>query len=146
MTGANGLSRASGWKGVKRKLIKSMPYYLLILLPLAYMLVFRYYPMLGAQIAFKDYKVRLGIWASPWAGWKHFETFFKSANSWMIIKNTLVISLYSLLASFPIPILLAICLNEGDVHVGNVSLDSFESRHRTARLSIFIGDGAHRES
>ena len=41
-------------------------------------------------------------------------------------------------------LVLAICLNEGDVHVGNVSLDSFESRHRTARLSIFIGDGAHR--
>ncbi len=115
MTGASSLSRTSGWKGIKRKLIKSMPYYLLILLPLAYLLVFRYYPMLGAQIAFKDYKVRLGIWASPWAGWKHFETFFKSANSWLIIKNTLVISLYSLLASFPIPIILAICLNESNV-------------------------------
>ena len=67
MTGASSLSRTIGWKGIKRKLIKSMPYYLLILLPLSYMLVFRYYPMLGAQIAFKDYKVRLGIWASPWA-------------------------------------------------------------------------------
>ncbi len=115
MTGVNGLARQNRWKTVRKKLIKSMPYYLLILLPLAFMLVFRYYPMLGAQIAFKNYKVRLGIWASPWAGMTHFETFFNSANSWMIIKNTLLISLYSLLASFPIPILLAICLNESNV-------------------------------
>lgn len=115
MTGVRGLNRSVKWKAVKKKLAKSLPYYLLVLLPLAYMLVFRYYPMLGAQIAFKDYKVRLGIWASPWAGMKHFETFFKSANSWLIIRNTLVISVYSLLASFPIPILLAICLNESGV-------------------------------
>ena len=64
------------WKGIKKKLIKSMPYYFLILLPLTYMLIFKYYPMLGAQIAFKDYKVRLGIWGSHWAGFKHFATFF----------------------------------------------------------------------
>jgi putative aldouronate transport system permease protein len=115
MTGVNSLKRGGGWESVRKKLVKSLPYYVLILLPLAYMLVFRYYPMLGAQIAFKDYKVRLGIWASPWAGMKHFETFFKSANSWLIIKNTLVISLYSLLASFPIPIILAVCLNESNV-------------------------------
>jgi putative aldouronate transport system permease protein len=115
MTGVSNLSQGGGWKRVKKKLIKSMPYYLLILLPLTYMLVFRYYPMLGAQIAFKDYKVRLGIWGSHWVGFKHFETFFKSANSWLIIKNTLIISLYSLIASFPIPIILAICLNESNV-------------------------------
>ena len=115
MTGVNSLKRGGGWESVRKKLIKSLPYYALILLPLAYMLVFRYYPMLGAQIAFKDYKVRLGIWASPWVGMKHFATFFKSANSWLIIKNTLVISLYSLLASFPIPIILAVCLNESNV-------------------------------
>jgi len=115
MTGVNSLKRGGGWESVRKKLVKSLPYYALILLPLAYMLVFRYYPMLGAQIAFKDYKVRLGIWASPWVGMKHFNTFFKSANSWLIIKNTLVISLYSLLASFPIPIILAVCLNESNV-------------------------------
>ena len=115
MTGVNSLKRGGGWESVRKKLVKSLPYYALILLPLAYMLVFRYYPMLGAQIAFKDYKVRLGIWASPWVGMKHFATFFKSANSWLIIKNTLVISLYSLLASFPIPIILAVCLNESNV-------------------------------
>lgn len=115
MTGVRGLKRSGGWKTARKKLVKSLPYYLLILLPLVFMLVFRYYPMLGAQIAFKDYKVRLGIWGSPWAGMKHFETFFRSANSWLIIKNTLVISVYSLLASFPIPILLAICLNESNI-------------------------------
>lgn len=57
----------------KKRIRKSLPYYVLILLPLVYLLVFRYYPMLGIQIAFRDFKVRGGIWNSPWVGMKHFE-------------------------------------------------------------------------
>ncbi len=97
---------------VRRRIRKSMPYYALILLPLIYLLVFRYYPMLGIQIAFKDFKVRGGIWGSPWVGWEHFQTFFGSTTAGTIIKNTFLLSLYYLFASFPIPIVLAICLNE----------------------------------
>lgn len=97
---------------VRRRIRKSMPYYVLILLPLIYLLVFRYYPMLGIQIAFKDFKVRGGIWGSPWVGWEHFQTFFGSTTAGTIIKNTFLLSLYYLFASFPIPIVLAICLNE----------------------------------
>lgn len=97
---------------VGKRIRKSLPYYALILLPLIYLLVFKYYPMLGVQIAFKDFKVRGGIWGSPWVGWKHFQTFFQSSTAGTIIKNTFLLSLYYLIASFPIPIVLAICLNE----------------------------------
>ena len=97
---------------VGRRIRKSLPYYVLILPPLIYLLVFRYYPMLGIQIAFKDFKVRGGIWGSPWVGLKHFQLFFSSATAGTIIKNTFILSVYSLVANFPIPIILAICLNE----------------------------------
>ena len=103
---------ASSWSYRKKRIRKSLPYYVLIILPLAYLLVFRYYPMLGIQIAFRDFKVRGGIWNSPWAGLKHFQLFFSSSASGQIIRNTFVLSLYSLFAGFPIPIVLAICLNE----------------------------------
>lgn len=86
--------------------------YLLVLLPLAYLIIFKYVPMYGAQIAFRDFSPVKGILGSDWAGFKHFRTFFESPNFWMLIKNTLVISLYSLLVGFPAPILLALALNE----------------------------------
>ena len=101
-----------GWEVRRKKIVKSLPYYVLILLPLIYLLLFKYYPMLGAQIAFKDYKVRLGIWGSPWIGFEHFVDFFTSGKSWTIILNTLILSVYYLIASFPLAIVLAVCLNE----------------------------------
>lgn len=108
---SGGLSRK---EQIIRKIRRSIPYYILMILPMAYLLMFRYYPMLGIQIAFKDLKVRLGIWGSPWTTpiFKHFQTFFNSATSSQIILNTLYLSLYQLLVSFPFPILLAIFMNE----------------------------------
>lgn len=105
-------SRALGVIPVRKRLRKSIPYFILIALPLIFLLVFKYYPMLGAQIALKDYKVRLGIWDSPWVGLKHFAVFFQSTKVLTIVLNTLYISFYYLIASFPLPILLAVCLNE----------------------------------
>nr|WP_239565981.1 ABC transporter permease subunit [Paenibacillus sacheonensis] len=86
--------------------------YLLVLLPIAYLVIFKYIPMYGAQIAFRDFSPVRGITGSDWAGMKHFTTFFQSPNFWMLIKNTLVISIYSLIIGFPAPILLALALNE----------------------------------
>lgn len=86
--------------------------YLLVLPPVLYLLIFKYIPMVGVQIAFKDFSVVKGIWGSPWVGLKHFEAFFNSPNFWLLIKNTIGISFYSLIAGFPIPILLALALNE----------------------------------
>jgi multiple sugar transport system permease protein/putative aldouronate transport system permease protein len=90
---------------------RSYQLYLLSLLPLVYLVVFRYVPMLGAQIAFKDYNIVKGIWGSPWVGFEHFSRFISSYLFVRILKNTLVISLYSLVAGFPIPIILALSLN-----------------------------------
>ena len=85
---------------------------LILLAPsLVYLIIFQYGPMWGAQIAFKDYSAGLGIWGSPWAGFKHFRQFFASYYFAVILKNTLAISFYQLAAGFPLPILLAIMLN-----------------------------------
>ena len=68
--------------------------------------------MYGVQIAFKDFKVRQGIWGSKWVGMKHFENFWGTYSFKRLITNTLTLSVYSLVAGFPIPILLALMLNE----------------------------------
>ena len=93
--------------------------YLLVLPGVAFLLLFRYWPMLGIQIAFKDFKPIKGIWRSPWAAergqinvFKHFIRFLNSAYSLRIIGNTLAVSVYSLLAEFPCCILLALMMNE----------------------------------
>lgn len=86
--------------------------YLLVLLPVLYLLVFKYIPMIGVQIAFKDFNVIKGIWGSQFVGLKHFHEFFASPNFWLLIKNTIGISFYSLIAGFPVPIVLALALNE----------------------------------
>lgn len=67
--------------------------------------------MYGAQIAFKRYVAAVGIWGSPWVGFDHFRRFFNSYEFWIILKNTLGLSLYDLIAGTPLPILLALCLN-----------------------------------
>ncbi|MFD0868084.1 sn-glycerol-3-phosphate transport system permease protein ugpA [Chlamydia abortus] len=86
--------------------------YLLITPVLIYFIIFHYLPIYGVQIAFKDFIATKGIWGSPWVGFKHFERFFDSYFFWRLIKNTLGISLYELLVGFPVPILLALMINE----------------------------------
>ena len=91
---------------------KNYELYIFILPALLYFLIFHYGPMYGIQIAFKDYIATKGIWGSPWAGMKYLNYFFDSYHFWTLIKNTLGLAVYSLLAGFPIPILLALSLNE----------------------------------
>lgn len=86
--------------------------YLMMLPVLAYYIIFHYIPMYGALIAFKDYSPMKGILGSDWVGLKHFHDFFSSYYFTRILKNTLVISLYSLIFEFPAPILLALLINE----------------------------------
>ena len=83
--------------------------YLLALIPFTYLLIFRYWPMYGVQIAFKDYRVQSGIEGSKWVGLKHILRYFNSPMFWPTIRNTLFINIYGLLC-FPLPILLAIML------------------------------------
>lgn len=86
--------------------------YLLLLPCLCFFLIFRYYPMYGVQIAFKDFNGALGFSGSKWVGLKHFINFFNSYYFSTVIINTVLISLYTLIASFPMPIVLALMLNE----------------------------------
>lgn len=86
--------------------------YLLVIPPLLFFIIFKYYPMINAVLAFKDYNVIKGIWGSPWVGLKYFRLFFENPIFWTLIKNTLLLSFYQLAAGFPIPILLALMLNE----------------------------------
>lgn len=85
--------------------------YAFLLIPLIYIIIFAYVPMVGAQIAFRDYDFTLGIWGSEWVGWKNFERFFRYHDFWKILWNTLSVSLYSLIAGFPLPIILALILH-----------------------------------
>ncbi|MZQ86970.1 ABC transporter permease subunit [Paenibacillus sp. 5J-6] len=95
-----------------RMVKKNWQLYLIILPSLLYLLIFKYVPMAGVQIAFKNYVVTKGIWGSDWIGFKHFIDFFRLPIFWRIIKNTALLSLYSLVVGFPAPIILALALNE----------------------------------
>lgn len=93
------------------ELKKNWALYLMILPVIAYYIIFAYMPMSGVTLAFKDFKVKQGIFGSPWAGLKHFQRFFGGYNFGLLVRNTIGISLYSLLVGFPIPILFALLLN-----------------------------------
>ncbi len=88
--------------------------YLLILLPVVYIIVFNYIPMYGAQIAFKKFNAAKGIWGSPWVGLENFERFISAYQFERLIRNTLEISIYSFIAGFPIPVILALALNSSN--------------------------------
>ncbi|MBM7567053.1 putative aldouronate transport system permease protein [Paenibacillus sacheonensis] len=95
-----------------RSFKKHWQLYIIVTPPLLYFFIFKYYPMLNAVLAFKDYNVIKGIWGSPWVGMRNFKLFFNNPIFWDLIKNTVYLSGYLLLAGFPIPILLALMLNE----------------------------------
>lgn len=101
----------SGLGNALKKARKCRELYVLMLLPFLYLIVFKYLPMYGAQIAFKDFSVSKGIWDSDWVGLKHFNRFIHSYDFLRILKNTLVVSFYNLAVGFPFPIMLALCLN-----------------------------------
>lgn len=98
----------------KKNKIKSSnwQFWLIIALPVIYAFVFAYIPMGGIIIAFKDYSIRRGILGSDWVGLKYFKQFLTSTNSVLVIKNTIILGVYTFLVNFPIPILLAIGINE----------------------------------
>lgn len=98
--------------GAMRYLKEYWPIYALLLPGLIMTILFCYVPMYGIQIAFKDYSVRYGIWGSQWVGLKHFIRFINLPAFWNLIQNTLLINLYSLLWGFPVPIILALMINE----------------------------------
>ncbi|MGE7928773.1 ABC transporter permease [Lysinibacillus xylanilyticus] len=100
------------WIEWKKSIRKNWELYLLLAPVILYFLIFHYYPLYGLQIAFKDFIATKGITGSPWVGFKHFERFFDSYYFWRLIKNTIGIGVFTLLVSFPVPIIIALLLNE----------------------------------
>ncbi|TBL71166.1 ABC transporter permease [Paenibacillus thalictri] len=86
--------------------------YLILLPGVLYFIIFKYVPMLGLAMAFQDYKPYLGFAGSPWVGLKHFERFFTEPQFWMLFRNTIVLAVYNIVFFFPLPIVLALMLNE----------------------------------
>ena len=105
------VNRTPRWKNTVRLMKRNWVLYLLLLPALIYIGTFNYAPMYGIQIAFRNFNFADGITGSPWAGWKWFKFFFNSAKCWPLIRNTLIISFYSVLAGFPVPIILALMLH-----------------------------------
>jgi len=85
--------------------------YLFLLIPVIYIIIFAYVPMAGISIAFKKFSPAVGFWKSPWVGFAQFEKFFKSYQFVRVVSNTLILSLYSIAATFPIPIIFALMMN-----------------------------------
>ena len=98
-----------------KRLIKSYKQHwqllVFLIIPVAYILIFAYWPMFGLQIAFKKFNIVKGIAGSPWVGLKNFIKFFNAYQFEQVITNTLALSLYALMAAFPFPIIFALVLN-----------------------------------
>ena len=99
-------------RGLGQRIWAARELYLLLLLPLAWYILFRYTPLYGVQIAFRDYRTSRGFWGSAWVGMRHFNRFFNSFYFDRVVGNTLIINFASLIIGFPIPILFALLLNE----------------------------------
>lgn len=99
------------WKRIKKEFKHNWIMYLMMLPVLIYFVIYEYGPMYGIIVAFKDYNAKEGILGSPWVGFKNFSRLFKSYNFGMMLKNTLGISLYSLIVGFPLPIVFALMLH-----------------------------------
>lgn len=97
---------------LRRKLYRNRQLYALFALPVVYFLVFKFWPIYGMQIAFRNFRVRKGIWGSDWVGLKYFQQFLNERTFWELIRNTLVLGLEQIVFVFPIPIAFALLLNE----------------------------------
>ena len=97
---------------MKKRIKANWQMYLLLLIPVVITFIYKYIPMYGIQIAFRDFKASRGITGSEWVGLQWFEKFFTSPNCLRMIKNTFLLSAFTLLWSFPIPIIVSLCLNQ----------------------------------
>ena len=101
----------TGEKPIGKRIGQYWQLYLMLLIPVVLTVIYKYIPMYGIQIAFRDYKASRGMFGSEWVGLQWFERFFSSPNCVRMIKNTVILSLYGLLWSLPIPVILALMIN-----------------------------------
>ena len=110
--GKKTFAQPQGLERIVDHLKREWQIYVMLLPMIIWLMLFLYKPMYGLQIAFKDYSIFRGIAASPWVGLEHFETLFGSEQFLRALRNTFVISFYTLVIGFPVPILLALMFNE----------------------------------
>jgi putative aldouronate transport system permease protein len=92
-------------------ILKNRYLYLMLVPGIAFYVLFKYLPMAGIVIAFKEYSVFKGVWGSPWVGFQNFSEIFRMRDFWTVLRNTLLISIYKTVFGFPAPIVLALLLN-----------------------------------
>lgn len=106
------MSSATRSSTMMGRLVRNRWLYFMVFPGLLYFLIFKYWPMYGIFIAFKDYQPFLGFWDSPFVGLKHFERLFSDSNFLVLFRNTLILATYNILFFFPLPIVIALMLNE----------------------------------
>lgn len=99
-------------KGLFYYIKNDLMLYLMLLIPVAYIVTFKYAPMYGIQIAFKDYNIFQGVSMSPWNNFETFKQIFSSPQFFQVVRNTLMLNGLDLLVGFPAPIIMAILINE----------------------------------
>ena len=107
-----GATNTKGSRLSRGTLKRNISLYIMLIIPFAYFGLFKYAPIYGISAAFKDYNIFLGLKDSPWVGLKHFRRVFSSPSFFIALKNTIILNLGDLLFTFPVPIVLAILLNE----------------------------------
>lgn len=95
-----------------KEIVRYKYIYLLILPGIMFFIIFHYFPMYGIQLAFKDFKIGKSIWESPWVGLEKFQMIFRNREFWRAFRNTLVLSFLKIVFAFPVPIILAMLINE----------------------------------
>lgn len=108
----NKSNRSTTMKISRQNFIKYKYLYIMLLPGVLYIIIFHYVPMFGLVISFEDYKIFKGISGSPWVGLGNFQTLFSSAKFYLVMRNTFLISIYKIVIGFPMPILVAILINE----------------------------------
>jgi putative aldouronate transport system permease protein len=126
-------------KTFTKNMYKSRLLYLMILPVLIYYFLFQYYPMYGAQIAFRDYLPTKGILGSPWVGFQYFNQFFHSIYLWRLIKNTIEINIYDILVGFSIPIILALMINEISSNIVKRSVQTIVYMPHFVSVVVVVG-------
>ena len=143
MSSASPAGLEKNTKSVKKSIFKKYwnyrDLYFLLLIPVIYVIIFNYIPMYGVTMAFKNYLPQRGIWGSPWVGLYHFKRFFTSPNFFTVIKNTLVLSIYSLIVGFPFPIILAIFINHSRLFVVKKAVQSITFMPHFISMVILVG-------
>lgn len=106
------MQKTNGFKDLLKSIKKYKTFYIMLIPGVLYFIIFKYLPMAGLAVSFQDYSPFLGFFKSPWVGLKHFQRLFADPDFYNLFRNTLVLAVYNIVFYFPLPIMLALLLNE----------------------------------